>query len=446
MQSQDIRPAPVRWGRRPGTPFAVLALALALVLPVLTPRSARADDDPFAGAPALTPEVLVEAVLARNPTLESSRQAWREALGRVPQAGSLDDPTVSYSFAPLSVPADSPPYGHSIELRQRFPFPGKLSLREQTAQAEADAARGDMDAVRLRLAAMAVRLYADYGFTGRALEINREHLQLLEDLRRVAVARYTAGEGSQDEPLSAEVETAQLDRRRIQLQADLEVARAGLNALLHRGPDAPLPPVPAEAAPAEMAPEPESDRETEALDARPDLRAAEARVRGGRALVDLAGKSSWPDFTLMAQYSSMWAMTEHRWMVGVMVNLPLRTGTRRGERQEARAKLERMASDRDALKDRIRLEVRTAGTRVREADDLLDLYRSRLLPAARDRISAARAAYETGRTTFLHVIEAERDLRDAELQYEDARASLLRAQADLDRALGRMPGLPGEGE
>jgi outer membrane protein TolC len=69
------------------------------------------------------------------------------------------------------------------------------------------------------------------------------------------------------------------------------------------------------------------------------------------------------------------------------------------------------------------------------------LFRDRLLPAARDQVGAARSGFETGRNSFLALIDAERNLRNVELGYEEALASLGHRRAELDRALGRIPGL-----
>jgi outer membrane protein TolC len=43
-------------------------------------------------------------------------------------------------------------------------------------------------------------------------------------------------------------------------------------------------------------------------------------------------------------------------------------------------------------------------------------------------------------------MEAERDLRNVQLEYEQTRAAYARARAELDRTLGLVPGLSGEGD
>jgi outer membrane protein TolC len=63
------------------------------------------------------------------------------------------------------------------------------------------------------------------------------------------------------------------------------------------------------------------------------------------------------------------------------------------------------------------------------------------LPVAHQRIDAARAGFVTGQNMFGAVIEAEKSLRSLELEYQMAHAAYATRRAELERALGRIPGL-----
>jgi outer membrane protein TolC len=65
-----------------------------------------------------------------------------------------------------------------------------------------------------------------------------------------------------------------------------------------------------------------------------------------------------------------------------------------------------------------------------------------MTPPARDRLGAARIGFESGRSGFGDLIEAERALRDAELAEQSAQALLSQRAAELIAALGHAPGLP----
>jgi outer membrane protein TolC len=398
----------------------------------------------FAGDSVLEPSHLIREVLARNQNLEAARQAWRAALAAYPQATALEDPTVRYEIAPQSIGSDDVPLGQEIELRQMFPFPGKRGLAGQRAIADAEIAFADFETLRLEMALETAKLVYESYRIERAIELNREHLAFLKEIRDIAVSHYTTGHSSQEEPLEAEVEANHLEHRSIELERARFLVQDELNALLHREPNAPLPPppnrlplpdslsvsVPTMYSPALM---------DTALRSRPELRASAAAIHGREAAVREAGKASLPDFGLMTSYNSMWLDPEHRWMVGVEMNLPLWFGRRSAAREQAEAELEKARSEARAKQDAIRLEVSRALAQTGEMVHSLDLYLGHLLPASRDRVAAARAAFETGNMPALTLIDAERNLLDVELGFEDTLVQYHLYRLDLDRALGRLP-------
>ena len=147
---------------------------------------------------------------------------------------------------------------------------------------------------------------------------------------------------------------------------------------------------------------------------------------------------------MWAKYDAFWQERDLQKSIGFSINVPLHLDRRRAALEQASAELARARSEQQRAEDQVRLSVVTAVERVREAHHLLSLSRERLLPAARDRVAAARAAYDTGQTSFLAVIDAERAVRDAELRTEEAIAQLSRRRAELDRAVGRLPVLSQE--
>ncbi len=407
--------------------------------PTSTPS---AEDDRFAGAPFLERTTLVAEVLRRNPTLHAARQAWRAALARYPQQVSLDDPMLGYGVSPTSFGSRMVDDAHQVELSQVLPFPGKLTLRGQVALAEAEAASHDFEAVRLGLATMASLLFDDYYVATRARAINAEHVELLRELQRIAAARYEAGDASQQDPLQAEVELARRLREDVLLETAHRVTAEQINLLLHRRAERPLPPPPASL---ELDGEPEADAEgplARALARRPELLAAQARVRSREAAVALAEREFLPDFTLMGAYNGMMPERDVRPMVGIAVNVPLRLARRRAALDESKALLQQAQQQRESVEDEVRFGVRSALDRLDEARRVLAIHRDRLLPAARDQLEAARAGFETGRNGFLELIESERNLLEAELGYEEALAGVSRRRAEIERATGALPTLP----
>jgi outer membrane protein TolC len=180
-------------------------------------------------------------------------------------------------------------------------------------------------------------------------------------------------------------------------------------------------------------------------------RAVEAQYIVGRAtqqdvIQAEAERQYYPDLTLMGTYNSLWEAPERRFTLGAAVNLPVQRARRQAAVAEAQARQARMEQVYSRLVDTVRVEVEQVYHRLLEAHQAARLYQDRLLPAARDRIAAAQAGFEAGRTLFLTLIEAEKYQRLVTLQYHEILAALYRRQAQLDRAVGRMPGLATLGE
>ncbi len=407
------------------------------------PFAALTEDSPFAGAAQLDRRTLLATVARRNPTLDAARLAWQAAAARPAQERGLPDPMVSYRFAPGSVAGSGLRFGQEVELSQDVPLPGRRRLRGDRAAAAARGAAAEYRATLLDLLTVASQLYDDDGLASCSLAIVAQHRALLAELQQVAAGRYAAGLVPQQDPIQAELEGAKMLRRQVELEAQRETIVGRLDALLHLPADRPLPP------PAREPEAPENDQPATAalvaaaLAARPELAARAAAVEAEGADLALAQLAWMPDLALRGSYNSMWNEPGYRWMAGLAVNLPVRRDRLAGERAEAEARLAQAKADLAATADRIGAEVRGVAIGLQEAHHVLAIFASRLLPAARDQVQAARSGFETGRGSFLGVIDAERSLRDVELGREQAIAALHHQQAELDRALGRLPaGLP----
>lgn len=433
-----------RWRARSWALAWMVIAGAGLFWAATTPaRELPLSSEPPSAEPAFGPvlerDELVRGVLANNPSLAAARSAWRAARERIPQATSLDDPMASLASAPLSlVDSDTRP-GLQARASQRLPFPGTLGLRGDLAEWEASAAEHSIEEVRLDLAMLASLLFDQYYLVHRALEVTAEHRQLLDDFHRVAVSRYGTGLAPQQAPIQAEVEAAHVMHREVELRARSRSLVARINALLHRSPRAPLPPPPAVLEPPAPPPLPEDELFEIALDRRPEVARQRSRIEAHRTTVSLRELDGYPSFEVSTAYNSMWNMPEHRWMVGVGVSVPVWRERIRAGVAEAEARLDTEELELERLGDEVRETVEIARIQLEEARHVIHLYANRVLPAARDQVAAARAGFETGANSMLALIDAERTLRTAELEYHRAVADASTRAAELDRALGRRP-------
>jgi cobalt-zinc-cadmium efflux system outer membrane protein len=417
---------------------AAAAFAAPPPTAVAAPDRGSLADDPFAGQPRLEREALLRAVVERNPGLEALRQAWRAAAAhRLEQAG-LPDPTVALEVTPFAA-GGAAPFAEIVDLRLPLPLPARRRLRVGAAEAAAAAALAGYRAALVELVATASLLYDDYYMAYRALAISDEHLRLAEELRRAAMGRYAAGLAPQQDPLQAEVEAARLLHRRGELELERDLIAIRIQGLVHTAASGPLPPPPEQLPlPPPLAGAPLAG-EQEAVAAHPEVAARRAAADAWRADYELARLAHRPDLEVMGSYDSRWGPSGQRFIAGVAIGLPVRGERLAAERAVAEARVAQAESERAAAEDRIRATAREAALRLVFGGHVREIYEERLKPASRDQLRAARASFEVGKGTLQAVLEAERNLREAELGSEQALVDLYRRQTELDRALGRLP-------
>jgi outer membrane protein TolC len=363
--------------------------------------------------------------------------AWQAAAARYPQVTSLDDPLFGGTLGPASIGSKEVDFAYRLEVSQKYPFPGKLALRGQSALAETSAAGQEVEDVRLQLVESARNAFYDYYLVYRALAVNEEGLRLLREFRENAETRYRAGLVPQQDVLQADVEIGRQRERQLLLERLRQVAIARLNTLLHLPPDLPLPPPPAEVRLGEALSEAHVLR-AGALARRPDLRALADRIAAEEAALGLAHKEFYPDFDVMAAYDAFWQPREKdlRPMLGVRLNLPVRKARRQAAVTEAGARVWQRRAELDRLTDQVNYEVQQAYAQVSESEQTVRLYDQTILPAARENVRAAQAAYVTGRIPFLSLIEAQRNLVELRDRYYEALADYHRRRATLERVMG----------
>lgn len=126
--------------------------------------------------------------------------------------------------------------------------------------------------------------------------------------------------------------------------------------------------------------------------------------------------------------------------LGVRVTLPIFTGFRRGARVEQKeAALLSARLERDLAEDRLRDEIRTLVEQVDEARYRAESQRLAVTLAQRG-FEIASAQYREGLGSQMELTDAEVALRQSEFNYAGAVYDYLSARAQLDRAVGEIPG------
>jgi len=386
----------------------------------------------------LSLDELLAAVESRNASLEAMLAAWQAASQKYPQAIALDDPMFMAMGAPASFGSPDVESAYVLELKQRIPWHGKRPLRGAVAQQAANAAFHEYEDARLMLRQVVQAAYYDYFLATRQEKLVQENREAQEQFRATAQARYRNNQTTIQDVLQADVELADLARRAIEVQRQRRTSTARINVLLRQDVSTPLPPARA-ADPATPLTDAEALRHL-ALSQRQDLAALSHRVQEQEAALALAYKQFYPDVDLFGRYDTFWqpvsTQSELRGQVGVSINLPVYRHKLNAAVNEANSRLNQRRAEYEQKQLDIELEVETAFLMTKESEQLLVLYRERLLPTLRQNVEAVRANYEAGKASYLDLAQANRQLimmREKELE---ALAAYHQRRAELDRVVG----------
>lgn len=123
----------------------------------------------------LTLQSAINIAVQDNPSL-AQIQARSEAMAAIPsQVGTLPDPVISFNALNLPVDTFDTAQENMTQMQggisQAIPFPGKLTLREQAATYQAEAAVHDITEARWRLLRDVKKIWWTLFYLDRALEI-----------------------------------------------------------------------------------------------------------------------------------------------------------------------------------------------------------------------------------------------------------------------------------
>jgi outer membrane protein TolC len=330
-----------------------------------------------------------------------------------------------------------------IGLTQAIPFPGKLALREEVAQHEAEAVTNSVEELRLSLIRDVKSTWWQLFYMDRALDIVRLNQDLLRQLVRIADTKYKVGQGLQQDVLLAQVELSRLLDMDIQLVGARRNEAARFNALINRSGNKPVI-VPREVN--NQLPEiPSEDKLYQLAEkARPLLAQQRSRIDAARSRLDLAEKNYYPDFNLNAGYgfrsgnNANGSARSDFATLGLAMNLPI----------YAERKLSKAVDQRNAellgqtysLQDtwlQVQKAITAAHADFEQAREQVSLFNTGIVPQSRQTVASMLAGYQVNKVDFLNLVRAQLNLYNYETQYWKALAAANQALANLAAAVGK---------
>ena len=415
-----------------------LVPALVLVAPVLAQAPiATSPADPVLAA-------LLQEALAEFPDLQKADAAVRMDQERVPQAGVLPDPSLSFGiqndgFQKLQIGRMETSF-YSVAFTQPLPWPGKRGLRKDVAALNVDLSKATQSRVRLGLEADVRRAYAALLLVRGQQALQAQQSLFLEQAEQLARTRYEVGQGSQSELLRAQLERTRLQQAAWALEAEERTTLAALNRLRQHDPADPFPTT----ASLLDSPEPEL-LSPEALETRsPELAGARASVQQTERQLELAKLDRRPDFAITAGLMPRGGF-DPMWLVGVSISLPI-WGKQKQQRAVAEHEHHRQGQGAEVASVRSLLRQRTE-ERILQIQSLRRsraLYQQGLLVQSEASFKATLAQFEAGRVSFLGALEALNGWVGDQGAYLQTLAQLQAQHIALAEAgLGPAPGIAG---
>lgn len=396
-----------------------------------------------------TVDDLVRTGIANNKDLAAVRERIAEAKGLSRQARVFPSPTLDLSGStgkPLGTIGEEE-YGAGVS--QSIETFGKRSKRIRVADYSIRIAEAEF---LQRSGELAYQIRTGYA------ELCAEHakVKLLADLigfnqhsLRLTEARVKEGDIA---PLEANLLKVEIARTEVSLksaQGRLTTEELDLRRLVGLDESAPIPGT-------HFTPEPLPSIETlrqQALESRADLKSARLEEEQESAGIALAKAEAKPDVTLSAGYSrqnsqfdglfglnSSGTLSPIRDQMDILtfgVSVPLRTSrSGAGNVQAASAKASGARMRREYLERTIPLEIEAAYQRWRTAADSLQMLQSGVLDPSTANLSVIREAYKLGQLRLLDVLNEQRRLVDAQMEYIDAQADVARSRAEVERTAG----------
>jgi cobalt-zinc-cadmium efflux system outer membrane protein len=175
------------------------------------------------------------------------------------------------------------------------------------------------------------------------------------------------------------------------------------------------------------------DLEAMALRQRPDLRAAQQGVTAAQSQYELQRSIGKQDLTAGADYSHTSGVSS----VSLFFSIPLPIFNRnQGEIARTRYAIGQSQETEKAAQEQVLTDVVNAFENLQTNDQIIRLYRTGYLDAAKESRDISEYAYKRGAASLLDFLDAERSYRAVELAYRQSLASYQTALEQLREAVG----------
>jgi outer membrane protein TolC len=399
------------------------------------------EEQPLTGTVRLAD--LVEQAYTRNPSIQQAREAWRATVENYRVATGYPDPQLMVTWFPEPIETRLGPQDWNAQISQMIPFPGKLSKAGELVAADARIARLRLDMAVKETILGVQESYYELWYIRQAKRITEHNARLLDHLRKIGETAHADNRATLTDVVKAQSQSGQLQYDALLLEELAQTEMVRLNGLLNRSPESAVgrleTPVlsPLTADVETIYGLAEANQE--------EILMAQAVVDKGDTKVSLARFQNLPDFKMGLFYAGIGdpdvpvqPRDAGRDAIGVQagISIPLWFGTNNSRVNKAMAEKSMAMAEKAVRVNAVRTKIRTLFFKARNAQRIVSLYETDLVPQAARSMEIAEVWYREGESSFTDFIETQSVWYNFQL-------ALARAKADYGINLARLERMAG---
>lgn len=381
---------------------------------------------PVYSSKALQLSALVQAATTHNPTLVRLRRMVYMYKQKEKQAGAWPDLQVGVQASNFPLPTFNPTLtamsGIQYTISQRFPILRRLDLQRKMTQFTTAMFQEDVREKTVWIHYQIKAAVSWLSYFREALHTEKELYRVMSQAAEVARTKYSVGKASQQNYLQAWTAQAQIQNRMLMLLAKERIKRHQLARLLGAtsliGNAPPL-------------------RDQAFSVTRKKLLSLAVKQRGvvkrwrifaaqSRTLLNLARVKYWPDVSVQLgvrqRFPNPLDQGAPFLTLGVKLALPTWGNyARNGLVKEAMARHQLAASRLQEVTTQIREDIRVTTTLIHHYNKRIAVFRTQVIPLAKQTYHSALASYQVDRVDFLTLLSNLRTLYKEKLKLKRLR-------------------------
>jgi cobalt-zinc-cadmium efflux system outer membrane protein len=391
-----------------------------------------------ASSPTPLSQLLSEA-RTNNPQISAANHGALAARQVAPQMTTLPDPKFTYQQLSVGSPKPFAGYTNSdfayigVGASQELPYPGKLRLRGEVAERDAETKQAEVEITKASIADAVKSAYLQLAYLQQTLEILRQNEAVLDQLIQDATAHYQVGQGMQQDVLQAQVNRTKIVKEITMHHQRMGQIQAHLKGLLNR--DQSSPDIVTEDLIETPLKQSSNELFTVVRQNNPQIKVDASSIQRQDAQLASAKREGKPDFEVGYMYQN----TDRKYRDYYMFTFDVRIPRKKRVNAEIAEATEKRAESQQTLDAHLQqqlAEVKEGYVKAMSDEELLKEYREGLIPQSDAAYRATRSAYASNREQFVHVLSYFADLLNLKLEYAETLEDHEAALAHLETLTG----------